>query len=181
MHGTFFSYTPGTVTVSFRQGDIDYIELSLLFQGDIRVETPCDVNMTLGKPAEHARADTRLDTFVSSVHCPFPDLVAWLEAITCNVQECAFGWDAEGPEGRLIWQRGSPGGNGFLEVTWTPSGTKHRVMLSRHQLVAAFYSSFRAFVESPIYEQQRYESPQAFGTSLQDLRSTIVEHWLKNQ
>jgi len=181
MHGTFFSYTPGAITVSFRHGDFDYIELSLLLRGDVRTETPCDASMEPSKPAEHVRPDLRLETFVSSAHCPFFDLIAWLEAITCNVQECAFGWDAEGPEGRLDWQRGSPDGNGFLEVTWTPNDTKHRVMLSRHQLVAEFYNGFRAFVESPAYDLQRDESPRAFGASLQNLRSTVIEHWLTDQ
>lgn len=181
MNGTFFSYRPGAITVNFRHGGFDYFELSLLLRGDVQIETPCDASMELGEQVEYVRADFRLETFVSSAHCPFPDLIAWLEAITCNVQECAFGWDAEGPEGRLGWQRGRPDGNGFLEVTWTPNDTKHRVRLSQHQLVAEFYSGFRAFVESPAYDPQRYEFPRAFGAPLQNLRSTIVEHWLTEQ
>ena len=90
-------------------------------------------------------------------------------------------WDAEGPEGRLCWRRSNRTGNGFLEVRWSPAETTPRVMLQQRQLVAAFYNAFRAFVESPAYHPQGYESPQASGTPLKNLQSAVMERWLLDQ
>lgn len=96
----------------------------------------------------------RVSCGIASSCCPFPSLVAWLEALTTGVPECAFNWEAEGLDGRLAWQRPE------LQLDWSHyRGTRSlRLQADRKQVVAAFYTAFRRFVESPEYDPFRYES-----------------------
>lgn len=158
MSGLIFAYLPGFLRVAFSQYGGD-IHLDLRFSGDVQITTPCDDQFNKGAPSVGQREDVALLCQMSStMGCPFPDYIAWLEAIVCGVQECAFGWDAEGPEGRLHWAR-RDSAIGFVTASWQDSRApiEHRVMLETRQAVAAFYVGFRQFIESPSYDPLAYE------------------------
>jgi hypothetical protein len=97
--------------------------------------------------------------YVSSVFCPFEDFIRFLEAITIDVQECGFTWEAEGPDGAMRWSRRFPLDTGFLSVEWNggKGPVAHRAMLDTRQAVEALYTAFREFVDSPGYDPLRYE------------------------
>lgn len=158
MSGLIFHYLPGFLRVDFHQHGDD-IHLDLRFSGDIQVTTPCDDQFKKDKPSIEHRDDVVLLCHMSpTMGCPFPDFIAWLEAIVCGVQECAFDWDAEGPEGRLHWRRRDRA-TGFVTAIWhdTREPTEHRIMLETRQAVAGFYGGFRQFIESPAYDPLPYE------------------------
>lgn len=100
---------------------------------------------------------------MTSVFCPFADFIRFLEAIAVQVQECAFEWDAEGPDGRMSWNRRFPDQDGFLAVSWDGRYRGHvqkfsyRTMLNTRQAVGMLYTAFRRFVESDMYDPIRYE------------------------
>ncbi len=158
MSGLVFEYLPGFVRIAFSQR-WDDIHLDLRFSGDVQITTPCDDQFKKGEPSIEQRDDAvLLCRMSSSMGCPLPDYIAWLEAIVCGVQECAFRWDAEGPEGRLHWSRRDRA-TGFVTASWDgkQGPIEHRVMLETRQAVIAFYAGFRQFVESPSYEPMAYE------------------------
>ena len=90
----------------------------------------------------------------------FLSMVSWLEAVVCNVEECAFSWDGEGPEGELRWF-GGPSDSGLLSLAWSgrhdSRAFEHKVRLEKSQMVRALYQSFREFVESDRYDPTSYE------------------------
>lgn len=136
------------IEVRFRHEKHDWLRMRVR----ARAERPVFVRREGATASRHPARQT-LSMRVSSGYCPFPGLIAWLEAIASGVQECAFEWEAEGPDGRLEWDRP------FLAVRWRQHG-ETRVLEVRSeapQLVAAFYAAFRGFVESEAYQPLRYE------------------------
>ncbi len=155
--GRYFSdYLPGYLRVSFSHDDHDWLRMTLQVFGDARVVTPCDETFVKGEPSLEQQPDSTLALRMSSVFCPFHSLRAFLEAICVGVQECAFAWDAEGPDGALRWRRNNRG-QGHLTVSWSQQASDLHVLLDRQQMVEAFYSSFRQFVDSPAYRPYDYE------------------------
>lgn len=176
MSGVRVAYMPGVLAVSFQHGDFDHVEWLFRWTGWSVVETPLDDRSLV--PAQASRYDDgALECFLSSVFCPFRDLLAWLEAVVCGVQECAFQWDAEGCDGELRWHR-RDAETGFLTITWGADRRRPRLLLEGRQMVQAIYQGFRSFVESAGYEPSRYEFPEAFGADLRQQRSIRVEQWL---
>jgi len=162
MAGMFFDYFDGYLRVTFRNGPWPG-DIEILFQvsGDTVATTPCDDAFEKGEPQIAVAEDVALRCWTSSsMSSFFLSLVNWLEAVICNVQECAFSWDGEGPEGELRWF-GGPSNSGRLSLAWSgrhdsPS-FEHEVRLEKCQVVQTLYRSFREFVESDRYDPISYE------------------------
>lgn len=185
MAGTFFDYQPGTIKARFSHDvEFDYISLDLTVGRDTTITTACDDQCRLDQPIRHQGDDLTVSVYVSSVFCPFNDFIRFLEAITIEVQECAFEWDPEGPSGRMHWQRRYINDTGFLTISWDSSKRKfsHRVMFYTRQVVGELYRAFRAFVDGPDYDPLRYErltNGEAFSLvidngTLDDLSSRLI-------
>lgn len=133
---------------------------------DPRLESSCRIDVSfshLERDLVRMRVSSRgrvwretthreISCWVSSVFCPFASLLAWLEAATTGVESCGFTWDAEGPTGRLElkWN--------LFTLTWNGRATQVlQATVDRRQVVDAFYSAFRRFVESRDYDPSRYE------------------------
>lgn len=164
MAGRFFDYFVGYLRVEFRNGPwCGDAEIIFHLSGDTIVTTPCDDNFEKGEPEVNVAEDKTLRCWTSStVSAFFYNMVHWLEAVACDVSECAFRWEGEGPDGELRWHRG--GTDGLLELSWTGtsrepnSSFEHRIRLDKAQMVRAFYKSFCEFVESDRYEPLGYEN-----------------------
>lgn len=162
MAGNLFEYYDGYLRVDFRNGRwAGDIAITFLVSGDTTVTTPCDDDFVKGEPQIDVNDDVHLHCWTSSsVSWFFRSMVSWLEAVTCNVAECAFTWEGEGPDGELRWFGGYRD-SGLLELSWTgrrdSAAFKHHVRLDKHQMVRALYESFRAFVESDRYDPVDYE------------------------
>lgn len=155
-----FDYKPGHIEARFsHEPEFDFIELGIRMTGDITTTTECDEHGRKMEPVSYQKETADFTVYISSVFCPFKDFMRFLEAITLDVQECAFGWDAEGPDGRMHWLRRLPHDTGFLAVEWMSSkkNFSHRMMLNTRETVSMLYLAFRAFVDSPEYDPLRYE------------------------
>lgn len=165
MAGTFFEYFDGYVRVEFSRASYGDIYVDFTLHGDAIAQTPCDDHFEKGDPEINWREDAKLRTWTSSsVSWFFLELIRWLESIIGFVQECAFAWEGEGPEGELRWFRGNDG-SGRLRVVWNKydesRGVEREIRVNRAQLVRAFYESFRVFVESDRYDPLDYEELDA--------------------
>lgn len=170
MSGTFFDYQPGRINARFRHGSgFDTIVLRVRMSGAVVTTTPCDDQFQKGNPVNHVAAKQNFSVCMTSVWCPFADLIRFLEAIVIQVRECSFDWDAEGPCGVMKWERRFVNKNGFLTVEWHSRSAKfeHRMMLDTKQTVRMLYTAFRQFVASPEYDYLRYEE-HTYGEELVD-------------
>ena len=153
MSGQFFDYQEGRVDVRFRHEKHDWLRMLVRGYGESTTVTDVDDDFepTSSRVLEMTRR--QLSCRISSVFCPFRSLLAWLEAVATGVQECAFEWEAEGPFGRLAWN------HLHLVLEWHEDDRKDgmRIRAGRKQVVRAFYSAFRRFVESTEYDPLRYE------------------------
>ncbi len=162
MAGNFLEYFDGYLRVEFRNGRwLGDIAITFLVSGDTTVTTPCDDDFEKGDAQIDVAGDVRLHCWTSStMSWFFRGMVNWLEAVTCNVAECAFSWDGEGPEGELRWFDGMRD-SGLLNLAWTgrrdSAAFEHQVRLNKQQMVRALYRSFREFVESDRYDPINYE------------------------
>lgn len=163
---------PARIEVSFRHERHDWLRMRVRAQG----ARPVYVRREGEPSAKHPRR-RKLSLRLSSVFCPFPDLIAWLEAMAAGVQECAFEWDAEGPMGRLEWE--CP----FLSITWRDQGRTYALQIrgERRQVVAAFYQAFRGFMESSAYDPLRYEELRNGDRLVLMLRNELTEDELIGQ
>lgn len=176
--GIFFDYTPGRIDARFRHAARSYkAVLRLRMSNAIVTTTPSDEDWKLGESINHMQRAVDESVLVSSIFCPFNDFVRFLEAVCLQVQECAFEWDAEGPTGRMEWQRRFIDDTGFLTLKWDgrfrghERKFEHRMMLNTRQMVRMLYMALRRFVESPEYDPIRYEDMQvgeAFSLVLND-------------
>ncbi len=162
MSGLLFDYHNGNLQVEFRHskwaGDIDII---FHLYSDSVLITPCDEQFQKGTPVIHSNGDVQLSCWTSSsVSSFFQRLINWLEAVTCNVAECAFSWEGEGPDGELRWFNRYQY-SGRLQLTWTgrhdSAEFERSVFLNKYQMVQAIYQSFRNFVMSDRYNPLKYE------------------------
>ena len=181
-----FDYTPGRIEVRFNhEPEFDFLNLNIRLIGDITTTTECDEQGGKTEAVDHQKDTVDFFVEMSSVWCPFKDFIRFLKAITLEVQECTFDWDAEGSDGRMHWQRRFIQDTGFLSVEWASSKEKfsHRMMLNTRQAVRMLYSAFRAFADSPEYDPLRYEKltyGQGFAlmlsdASLDDLAAKLVQ------
>ena len=174
----FFDYTPGRIDASFRHASRSgMIVLRISLAEAFVTTTESDENWNLGKSVNHYQRSVDESMFIWATFCPFRDYIRFLEAVALQVQECAFEWDAEGPEGRFEWRRRFIDDTGFLTINWDGSFREHshkfshRMMLNTRQMVRMLYSAFRRFVESPEYRPMRYEKmkvEETFATVIND-------------
>lgn len=99
----------------------------------------------------------------TTVTCPFGEMVQWLEKIMTAQYLVDFHWGAEGPCGSMNWFPESAD-IGVLEINWSRWPCRYLVRTERRNLVASFYGSFRALVESEHYDPTAYESMTAART-----------------
>lgn len=160
MAGTFLDYQPGRIEARFSHDEkFDYITLDVRLIGDVTTATACDDRGTFADPIDYQSAPVEFSLYFSSVYCPFRDFLRFLEAVTVEVQECGFEWDAEGPSGKMKWRRRFVKDTGFLTIEWQSAETSfsHRTMLNTRQTLKTLYESFRVFVDSEDYDPLRYE------------------------
>jgi hypothetical protein len=163
MAGMFFDYFDGYLRVTFSNGPWPGdIEISFHVSGDTVATTPCDDAFEKGEAQIAVSEDVVLRCWTSSSMSRFFQyMVSWLEAVTCNVAECAFFWDGEGPEGELRWF-GGPSNSGTLRLAWSgrhdSQAFEHKVRLEKNQMVQTLYQTFREFVESDRYDPISYET-----------------------
>lgn len=162
MSGLFFKYEPGRLDVSFRQEKrCDDIYMDVTFHGDTATTTPCNDQWELGEPTTYGQGSVSFFVYMDNTFCPFRDFIRFLEAITIEVQECQFEWDAAGPTGIMHWRRRSTQETSFLTIEWLSSpqkSFKHRIMLNTREMVTELYTKFRKFVESDDYDPLGYEN-----------------------
>lgn len=178
MVGTFFDYTPGRIDARFRHAAMSgMIVLRIRMSEAFVTTTESDENWNLGESVNHYQRSVDESMFIWATFCPFRDYIRFLEAVALQVQECAFEWDAEGPEGRFEWRRRFIDDTGFLTINWDGwfrGGSRkfsHRMMLNTRQMVRMLYTAFRRFVESPEYQPMRYEKmtiAETFSAVLKD-------------
>ena len=137
MSGIFFDYEPGRIHARFsHRGKSDDINLEIRMDGDVTTTTDCDDEWHLAEPENWQKDGTEFTVYMSSVFCPFPDFIRFLEAISIEVQECGFRWMAEGPDGAIQWTRRAIQDTGFLTVEWSSEDSfSHRMMLNTRQAV----------------------------------------------
>jgi hypothetical protein len=183
--GTLIDCIPGRIDARFRQSPpFDKIVLRIHLHGQVVRTRDLDNNGRPGPVRESRPKCFHAPVYMTSVWCPFRNYLRFLEAITVDVQTCGFHWDAEGPEGRLKWERGVDD-TGILEVQWSiwrdpQRRNGMRMLLNTRQMVRMLYEAFRRFVESPEYDPTLYEEGEGqwFGANLRELRSPLVEAWL---
>jgi hypothetical protein len=153
-----FDYLTGRIDVRFRHERHDWLCMRIRASTD-RITTTCLDNdyyplATTTSPSRRVTVSVRL----SSVYCPFTDLIHWLEAVAIGVSSCSFRWDAEGAEGSMQWGFIRCEDTGRFTLDWSRDDTELSISLSRDQMVRAIYQAFRRFVESSEYDPLRYES-----------------------
>ncbi len=176
---------PDHIEARFHHADeFDFIDLDIRLVGNVTLALECENQGEEVEPVRPEREAIDFTVYMSSVFCTFRDFIRFLEAITLEVKECAFEWEAEGPDGRLRWKRRYVQDVGFLTIEWDSYKEKfsHRMMLNTRQAVKMLYSAFRMFVDSPEYDPLRYERlsyGESFAlilsnASLDDLAATLV-------
>jgi hypothetical protein len=166
MAGFLFDYTEGYLRVRFSPEAWGDFRVDFHFHGDGVVKTACDDQFIKGDSEYSLARDVHVSALTSDTTASFfSDMLAWLEAVTCGVCECAFVWEAEGPEGSLRWFRNHDG-RGRLFLTWDglrgQEPVSHKVLLNREQMVRAFYQAFLDLIGSPDYCPLMHE-PITFG------------------
>lgn len=142
--------------VVFHPVDCGMVPFDLVLHGDVTMQESRGDPRAGCVPALSAPGDVTIQTCISSALGGFSCLISWLEAVTCGVQECAFSWDGEGPDGELRWY--GPWGDGRLMVSWTAEAREYGVCVDKVRMVRAFYESFRSYVESDRYDPLSYET-----------------------
>lgn len=92
----------------------------------------------------------------SEVFDPFPDLIAWMEAVTVGVQECAFDMEEEGPEKRFEYRKIN-----YKKFRFRITDNYEEILLEAFvdskQLVSAFYNSLKGYASSDEYQKNKSE------------------------
>ena len=162
MSGVFFNYKNASIQVEFSHGNWDYINIDIHLYGDIVISTPCDEHLTQRASIQHPADNLDIHMWTSSALSHFfLSMVHWLEAIICKVDECAFRWEAEGPDGKLQWF--NQGKNeGLLHLYWTGAHhnpeINHKIRLNTTHMISTFYRALRNFVTSDNYNPFAYEN-----------------------
>ena len=122
----------------------------------------------------------------SGVFDPFPDLIAWLEAVTVGVQECAFDMEEEGPEKRFEYQKVT-----YNKFRFRITDNYEKILLNAFvdskQIVSAFYNGLKEFASSDEYQNNKsewedellWERMSMAGSP--PVRREVVSHYLLQQ
>ena len=162
MAGTIFTYHEGYLRVGFRPDHYGDFLIDIKVSADAVSETAVDDNCQKGGVSTHLGDDLQVVMATSpTVSRFFGDMIRWLEAMIIGVQECAFEWDNEGPEGRLHWHNHWDG-RGLLHLTWDgsrerPIAVDRRFLLVREEVVRAFYEALRSMTASAAYARLEHE------------------------
>ena len=152
----FFNHFDGYLRVAFSNGSYGDLNMDLTLHGHTTAMVPRNDDGAAGHIEVSTLDDAAVRTWLCASQCPFPRFIAWLEAVVVGVQECAFQWDGEGPDGELRWF--DLWKSGRLRVSWLGKERFEReVRLNKAQMVRAFYGAFRGFVESNRYDPLDYE------------------------
>ncbi len=176
MAGTIFTHHEGFLRVRFRPADHGDFLIDLHVSADAVSKTAVDEGWNKGDVSTHLGDDLQVTMATSPTESRFfGDMVRWLEAIITGVQECAFRWDNEGPEGRLHW-RNHWDGRGILHLTWDggreqPAAIDRRFLLDRAQVVRAFYDALHEMTASATYDRLAHE-PVTVGECLDLIMDT---------
>ena len=176
MAGTIFAYHEGYLRVRFRPADHGDFLIDLHISADAVSNTAVDDGWNKGRVSTHLGNDLQVTMATSPTECRFfGDMVRWLEAMITGVQECAFRWENEGPEGRLHW-RNHWDGRGILHLTWDggreqAAAIDRRFLLDRTQVVGAFYDALHEMTASATYDRLAHE-PVAVGECLDLIMDT---------
>lgn len=152
-----FRYQPGGLNARFYHSTSDYVELDLRMGGEttwVQAVEPGTAK-AIGDECRFATPSIEQTVYFSSVFCAFPGFICFLEAITIGVEECAFSWNAEGPDGRMHWHS-SGEDEGSFRLQWS-SSVDQTIRVRARDVVETLYAAFRTFVQSPAYEPFRYE------------------------
>lgn len=156
-----FRSQPGGLNARFYHSIFDYIELDLRMGGDTTwvQEVELETTRTRGAEKRFAKPSVEYTVCFSSLSCAFPGFIRFLEAITIGVEECAFSWNAEGPDGRMQWNS-----SGRLRLQWSTLDGKidQTTSVRAHDVVETLYTAFRLFVDSPDYDPLSYEHLQVW-------------------
>ena len=132
-----------------------------------------DINFSVCFDGRRARV------YADCVWDPFQQFLRWLEAITIGVDECAWRWDACGPDFELRYFHVRDYGR--VVVRKIAHAPKLAFLATQRDIVKGLYISFVAFTRSPLYVAKEWEDFPAggwYGTDLRKVRSPRVEQWL---
>jgi len=153
MRNRFFDYGPCRLNVHFVQAGYGDMCMHLRLRTGVDSPTGVDGSFAPNRSSSGGGALVRRRLGISSAFCPFPQMIAWLEAISLGLDHCDWRWDGEGPLYGLRW-------NGIQLAIEDPSNDRPeelRLTLDRRELVAAFYRPFRRFAGSRRYRPDDYE------------------------
>jgi len=93
---------------------------------------------------------------------PFPDIIAWLESISRNIEEAAFTLDEEGHEVCFRYKRSTDGISMVFSLVSGSTGEMLAVEVDRFQLVSEFYTKLKEYGRSDRYIPAQWESETLF-------------------
>lgn len=149
----FFDHGTGRLNVRFVSAGKGFLDMHLRLRTGVDRVTEVDEGFEPTGSSSGGGEVVRRRLEISGAFCPFPQMIAWLEAVSLGLYQCGFWWDAEGPTYRLEWN----GAELSIEERADEPPEELRVRLDRRQMVAAFYLAFRRFVGSRRYRPAEYE------------------------
>ncbi len=159
----FFDYGIGRLNVRFVSAGQGFIDMHLRLRTGVDRVTEVDEGFEPTGSSSGGGELIRRRLEISGAFCPFPQMIAWLEAISLGLDHCGWWWSAEGPCYEMKWN----GAELKIEEHADEPPEELRVRLDRRQMVAAFYRSFRRFVGSRRYRPADYEK-RRFGEIMVD-------------
>lgn len=180
MSGYLFNYGPGRLNVHFVQGQHGWMYMQLRLRTGVDTVTAVDDGFAPTGSSSGGGELLRRRLRISAAFCPFPQMIAWLEAVSLGLARCGWRWEGEGPEYELAWN----GTQLVIDEEFSREQPEAlRLKLDRRQLVAAFYRPFRRFVESRRYRPAEYErrrvgeimvEAEGHGLTEQELRGRLL-------
>lgn len=149
----FFNYGLGRLNVHFANDSHGFLYMHLRLRTGVDTVTEADENFAPTGSSASGGELLRRRFRISGAFCPFPQMIAWLEAISLGLYQCSLWWDAEGPCYEMRWN----GADLTLKDGSDEQPEELSVRLDRRELVAAFYRPFRRFVQSRRYRPADYE------------------------
>jgi hypothetical protein len=149
----FFDHGTGRLSVHLVSASKGFLDMHLRLHTGVDRVTEVDEGFEPTGSSSGGGELVRRRLEISGAFCPFPQMIAWLEAVSLGLHQCGLSWDAEGPLYKLRWN----GAELSIEEYADEPPEELRVRLDRRQMVAAFYLSFRRFVGSRRYRPAEYE------------------------
>ena len=147
MAGQIFERLAGYLVEHFNhRNSIGWVNIRFNVHGATLVTSSCDDEFDIVDRSIAVEPNATLHAWTSSGASHFfKSMVCWLEAVLCQVEECAFTWEGESPVGELRWFNGREEG-GQLVLKWSGCRStepfEHQVALNKRQMVRALYEGF---------------------------------------